>query len=91
MTGLSAYFGYFSHGNPNRGETVVISGAAGGVGSTVVQFAKMLDCYVIGIAGGEEKCNFIESLGCDESIDYKSGDIERIESKKQLQMASILF
>ena len=76
MTGLSAYFGYFSHGNPNRGETVVISGAAGGVGSTVVQFAKMLDCYVIGIAGGEEKCNFIESLGCDESIDYKSGDIE---------------
>ena len=76
MTGLSAYFGYFSHGNPNRGETVVVSGAAGGVGSTVVQFAKMLDCYVIGIAGGKEKCDFIETLGCDLSIDYKSGEIE---------------
>ena len=76
MTGLSAYFGYFSHGKPNRGETVVVSGAAGGVGSTVVQFAKMLDSYVIGIAGGKKKCDFIESLGCDASIDYKSGEIE---------------
>ena len=77
MTGMSAYFGYFSHGNPNRGETVVVSGAAGGVGSTVIQFAKMLDCFVIGIAGGEDKCKFIKSLGCDISIDYKSGNIEQ--------------
>ena len=76
MTGLSAYFGFFTHGKPKSGETVVVSGAAGGVGSTVVQFAKMLDCFVIGIAGGEDKCKFIESLGCDITIDYKLSDIE---------------
>ena len=76
MTGFSAYFGFFDCGQPGEGDVVVVSGAAGGVGSHVVQLAKILDCRVIGIAGGREKCRFVESLGCDVSLDYKAGDIE---------------
>ena len=75
MTGFSAYFGFFSSGKPKKEDTVVISGAAGGVGSIVVQLAKTLGCKVIGVAGGVEKCGFLEDLGCDIVLDYKTGDI----------------
>ncbi len=75
MTGFSAYFGFIDCGEPEKGDLVVVSGAAGGVGSHVVQLAKILGCRTIGIAGGPEKCRFIEALGCDRSIDYKEGDI----------------
>ncbi|MBT3994113.1 MAG: NADP-dependent oxidoreductase [Gammaproteobacteria bacterium] len=75
MTGFSAYFGFFNSGAPRQEDTVVISGAAGGVGSIVVQLAKNLGCQVIGIAGGHEKSRFIKDLGCDIALDYKSGDI----------------
>jgi NADPH-dependent curcumin reductase CurA len=75
MTGFSAYFGFVDCGRPRKGDVVVVSGAAGGVGSLVVQLAKILCHRVIGIAGGAEKCRFIESLGCDTSIDYKKGSL----------------
>lgn len=75
MTGFSAYFGFVDCGRPKADDVVVVSGAAGGVGSHVVQIAKRLCGRVIGIAGGPDKCRFIESLGCDTSIDYKAGDI----------------
>lgn len=75
MTGFSAYFGFVDCGKPKNGDVVVVSGAAGGVGSHVVQLAKILCRRVIGIAGGEDKCRFIESLGCDVALDYKKGDI----------------
>jgi len=75
MTGFSAYFGFLDCGAPKTGDVVVISGAAGGVGSLVVQLAKIHGCHVIGIAGGTEKCRFVESLGCDASIDYKQDDV----------------
>ena len=55
---------------------MVVSGAAGGVGSHVVQLAKILSRRVVGIAGGPQKCRFIEELGCDVSLDYKAGAIE---------------
>ena len=77
MTGFSAYFGFVDCGNPKKDDVVVVSGAAGGVGSHVVQLAKILSKRVIGIAGGEDKCRFVESLGCDDSIDYKKGNIEQ--------------
>ena len=82
MTGFSAYFGLRRSWQP-RGQrrTVVVSGAAGGVGTHVVQLAKIIGCRVIGIAGGTEKCDLIRSLGCDIAIDYKSADVAReIES-----------
>lgn len=76
MNGLSAYAGWFFTLEPRKGDVVVISGAAGGVGSMVVQFAKITGASkIIGIAGGVEKCSFIKDLGCDETIDYKSENV----------------
>lgn len=75
MTGFSAYFGFVDCGKPNKGDVVVVSGAAGGVGSHVIQIAKTFGCYVVGIAGGEKKCALIRKYGCDHTIDYKNGDI----------------
>jgi NADPH-dependent curcumin reductase CurA len=75
MTGLTAYTGFFDQGQPKKGETVVVSGAAGGVGHLVVQMAKIVGCRVIGIAGGPEKCAIVAGLGADEMIDYKNEDV----------------
>ena len=75
MTGFSAYFGLIDCGKPVAGDIVVVSGAAGGVGTHVVQIAKILGCTVIGIAGGAEKCRFLETLGCDMTIDYKANNL----------------
>lgn len=70
MTGLSAWAGFMQRGFPKAGDRVVVSGAAGGVGSLVVQMARIQGCEVIGIAGGAEKCEFIRQLGCEHAIDY---------------------
>ena len=73
MTGLTAYFGLTEIGHPKAGETVVVSGAAGAVGSIVGQIAKILGCKVIGLAGSEEKVNLLKSrFGFDEAINYKT-------------------
>ncbi|MGI9236025.1 MAG: NADP-dependent oxidoreductase [Woeseiaceae bacterium] len=74
-TGFSAYFGFIDCGKPRAGDVVVVSGAAGGVGTHVVQIAKILGCKVIGIAGGAKKCDLIRSIGCDVAIDYKEGNV----------------
>ncbi len=72
MTGMTAYFGLLDVGEPKPGDTVVVSGAAGAVGATVGQIAKIKGCRAVGIAGGKEKCRFIvEELGFDAAIDYK--------------------
>ncbi len=77
MTGFSAFCGLVNCGQPQPGEAVLISGAAGGVGHMVVQLARALGCTpVVGIAGGKEKCALIKELGCDIAIDYKSADVE---------------
>ena len=63
-------------GAPKEGETVVVSGAAGAVGSVVGQIAKLKGCRVMGIAGGPEKCKWIvDELGFDAAIDYKNEDV----------------
>lgn len=73
MTGLTAYLGLTEIGKPKAGETVVVSGAAGAVGSVVGQIGKILGCRVVGIAGGNEKVNMLKSdFGFDEGIDYKN-------------------
>jgi len=77
-TSLTAYFGLLDVGRPKSGETVVVSGAAGATGSVVAQIAHILGCRVIGIAGGEEKCNWLTtSCGADAAIDYKHEDVDR--------------
>lgn len=76
VAGLTAYFGLLDIGKPKEGETVVVSAAAGSVGSLVGQIAKIKGCKVIGIAGGKEKCDWVKShLGFDECVDYKSGPV----------------
>jgi NADPH-dependent curcumin reductase len=76
MPGLTAYFGLLDIGKPQEGETVVVSGAAGAVGSVVGQIAKIKGCRAVGIAGGEEKCRHVtEELGFDAAIDYKSDNV----------------
>ncbi|MEJ7806001.1 MAG: NADP-dependent oxidoreductase [Telluria sp.] len=77
MPGMTGYFGLIESGLPKAGETVVVSGAAGAVGMTVGQVAKHLGCRVVGIAGGQEKCDFVvNELGFDACIDYKGGDVK---------------
>ena len=77
MTGMTAYFGLLEVGALQEGNTVVVSGAAGAVGSIAGQIAKIKGCRVIGIAGGEEKCRFVvEELGFDACIDYKNADVK---------------
>lgn len=76
MTGMTAYFGLFDVGALREGETVVVSGAAGAVGSVVGQLAKIKGCRVVGIAGGAEKCAWIvDELGFDAAVDYRSEDV----------------
>ena len=73
MPGMTAYFGLLETGQPKAGETVVVSGAAGAVGQTVGQVAKIKGCRVVGIAGGPDKCDFVvKELGFDACIDYKA-------------------
>jgi len=78
MTGMTAYFGLFDVAHLQEGDTVVVSGAAGAVGSVAGQIAKIKGARVIGIAGGEEKCRWlVDELGFDAAIDYKTEDVRR--------------
>ena len=72
-TGLTAYFGLLDIGKPQPGETVVVSGAAGAVGTVVCQIAKLKGCRVVGIAGSDEKNKYLkEELGVDATINYRT-------------------
>lgn len=76
MTGLTAYFGLLDVGKPQAGETIVVSAAAGAVGSVVGQIGKIMGCRVVGIAGGPDQCAWItDELGFDAAIDYKNEDV----------------
>ena len=78
IPGLSAYFGLLHVGKPEAGQTVLVSGASGAVGSIVGQIAKLKGCRVIGIAGGPKKCaHLVNDLGFDGAIDYKAGGLKR--------------
>jgi NADPH-dependent curcumin reductase CurA len=74
--GLTAYYGLLDVGQPKAGETLVVSAAAGAVGSLVGQIGKIVGCHVVGIAGSDEKCRWLtEDLGFDETINYKKEKI----------------
>jgi NADPH-dependent curcumin reductase CurA len=79
LPGFTAYFGLLEVGQLKQGETVLVSGAAGAVGSAVGQIAKVKGCRVVGIAGGSEKCKYLtETLGFDAAVDYKSPDVRKL-------------
>ena len=76
MPGMTAYFGLIEIGQPKPGETLVVSAAAGAVGSVVGQIGKIKGCRVVGIAGGPQKCQYVvHELGFDAAIDYKQEDV----------------
>jgi NADPH-dependent curcumin reductase CurA len=76
IAGLTAYFGLLDVGKPASGETVVVSAAAGSVGSIVGQIAKIRGCRAVGIAGGKDKCHWLTSeLGFDAAVDYRAGAV----------------
>jgi hypothetical protein len=75
-TGLTAYFGLLDVGRPKEGETVLVSAAAGGVGSIVGQIAKIKGCRAVGLTGSDEKCVWLtDELGYDAAINYKTTDL----------------
>jgi NADPH-dependent curcumin reductase CurA len=78
VAGLTAYFGLLRIGEPKTGDSVVVSAAAGSVGSLVGQIAKIKGCRVVGIAGGQAKCDWlVKDLGFDAAVDYKSGSLAK--------------
>jgi NADPH-dependent curcumin reductase CurA len=78
MPGWTAYFGLLDVGQPKAGETVVVSAAAGAVGSVVGQIARIKGCRAVGIAGGAEKCRYVkDELGFDACVDYKAANLSR--------------
>ena len=78
MPGMTGFFGLMEVGMPKAGETVVVSGAAGAVGQTVGQIAKLKGCRVVGIAGGQAKCDWVvKEFGFDACIDYKNSDVRK--------------
>ena len=77
MPGMTAYFGLLDVGQPKAGD-IVVSGAAGAVGATVGQIAKIKGCRAVGIAGGAAKCRYlVEELGFDAAVDYKAEDVRK--------------
>ena len=92
MTGMTAYFGLLETGQPQPGDTVVVSGAAGAVGSVVGQIAKIKGCRAVGIAGGADKCRYlVTALGFDAAIDYKSEVVTEALRKACPQGINIYF
>jgi len=92
MPGMTAYFGLLDIGRPETGNTVVVSGAAGAVGSIVGQIAKIKGCRVVGIAGGAEKCGYLtRELGFDASIDYKAEDVSAALRKQCPKGIDVFF
>lgn len=92
MPGMTAYFGLLDTGQPKPGDTIVISAAAGAVGSVAGQIAKTKGCRVIGIAGGAEKCQYVtRELGFDAAIDYKSEDVIKALQKHCPNAIDIYF
>jgi NADPH-dependent curcumin reductase CurA len=78
ITGLTAYFGLLNIGQPKPGDTVLVSAAAGAVGTMAGQIAKLAGCRVVGTAGGQDKCDWlVRDLGFDAAVDYKAGGVYR--------------
>ena len=91
MTGMTAYFGLLDVGQPKAGETVVVSGAAGATGSVVCQIAKIKGCRVVGIAGSQDKVQWLRELGCDVALDYKSTEFEREFKEATKEYIDVFF
>jgi NADPH-dependent curcumin reductase len=91
MPGMTAYFGLLEKGQPKAGETVFITGAAGIIGTTVGQIAKLKGCRVVGTAGSDEKCKYLKTIGFDVVINYKTENIAERLAADCPEKISILY
>ena len=92
IVGLTAYFGLLDIGKPKAGETLVVSGAAGAVGSIVGQIGKIMGCRVVGIAGSDAKCAWLtDDLGFDAAINYKTENVVRTLHKHCPDGIDVIF
>jgi NADPH-dependent curcumin reductase len=91
-TGLTAWVGLIAVADVQKGDTVLVSGAAGAVGSVVVQLAKARGAQVIGIAGGPDKCRYLtDTIGADIAIDYKGGDVAAAMARAAPRGINVFF
>jgi NADPH-dependent curcumin reductase CurA len=91
INGLTAWFGIHDIGEPKAWDTAVVTAAAGGVGSVAVQLLKAAGCRVIGLAGDEEKCDCVRSLGAEDCINYKTDDIAESIARLCSDRINIVF
>lgn len=92
MNQLAAYFGMRKVGEPQAGELLVVSGAAGSTGSTAAQIGKIMGCQVVGIAGGPDKCRWLtQECGIDRAIDYKTEDVAAILERDYRNRIDIFY
>lgn len=89
MPGRTAWFGLMEAGQPKAGETVVVSGAAGAVGSLVTQFAIKNGCRVIALAGSKEKCTWLEKLGVAYALNYKQFDSAQQLHERLMELGGV--
>jgi NADPH-dependent curcumin reductase len=91
MPGMTAYFGLLERGQPKAGETVFVTGAAGIIGATVGQIAKLKGCRIVGTAGSDAKCAYLKSIGFDVVINYKTENIAERLIQDCPERISILY
>lgn len=91
MTGLTAYFGMLHIGEVKAGDFVVVSGAAGATGSVACQLAKIKGAKVLGLAGSDEKVEWLKEMGCDEALNYKSEGFAKQFREKTKDLIDVFF
>lgn len=91
MTGLTAYFGLLDVGKVKAGDFVVVSGAAGATGSVVCQIAKLKGATVLGIAGSDDKVQWLKDLGCDHALNYKDANFKADFKAKTEDFIDVFF
>jgi hypothetical protein len=91
MTGLTAYFGLLDVGKVKAGDFVVVSGAAGATGSVVCQIAKLKGATVLGIAGSDDKVQWLKDLGCDDALNYKDANFKADFRAKTENFIDVFF
>jgi NADPH-dependent curcumin reductase CurA len=91
MTGLTAYFGTIDIGKVKPGDFVVVSGAAGATGSVVCQIAKLKGAKVLGIAGSDDKVQWLKELGCDDALNYKDAEFAKNFKASTKDLIDVFF
>jgi NADPH-dependent curcumin reductase CurA len=91
LTGLTAYFGILDIGQVKAGDFVVVSGAAGATGSVVCQIAKLKGAKVLGLAGSDDKVEWLKELGCDDALNYKDAAFATQFKEKTKDLIDVFF